>query len=142
MSDLNNCQNLKVWHLSVKKYYAYNGALHKGLISLPISFIIWVQINKHLQLFVVRFFWIEIRPLQVLRPWSNFLIFKCPQRFQAQIRDNSKLSHFCLVHLPRKIFLSWTILKLSWTKKFSRVKNSIFCFQKLFKMKFSDWKTF
>ena len=110
------------------------------MISLPISFIIWVQINKHLQLFVVRFFWIEIRPLQVLRPWSNFLIFKCPQRFQAQIRDNSKLSHFCLVHLPRKIFLSWTILKLSWTKKFSRVKNSIFCFQKSFKMNISCWK--
>ena len=39
-----------------------------------------------------------------------------------------------------KCFLSRTILKLSRTKILSMVKNSIFCFQKSFKMKLPDWK--
>ena len=39
-----------------------------------------------------------------------------------------------------KYFLSMTILKLSRTKILSRVKKSIFSFQKSIKMKFPDWK--
>ena len=40
-----------------------------------------------------------------------------------------------------KYFLSRTILKLSRTKILSRVKKSIFSFQKSIKMKFPDWKS-
>ena len=51
--------------------------------------------------------------------------------------------NFCLVPRPSartKYFLSRTILKLSRTKILSMVKNSIFCFQKSFKMNISCWK--
>ena len=48
--------------------------------------------------------------------------------------------------LPRpsartKNILSWTKFKLSRTKVLSRVKKSIFCLQKSFKMKLPDWKS-
>ena len=40
-----------------------------------------------------------------------------------------------------KNILSWTKFKLSRTKVLSRVKKSIFCLQKSFKMKLPDWKS-
>ena len=53
---------------------------------------------------------------------------------------------YYLIQMPRpsartKIFLSWTKFKLSRTKVLSRVKKSIFCLQKSFKMKLPDWKS-
>ena len=93
----------------------------------------------------IHYAWLLKAKNRLFNPGQNF----CPGQFkycpgQKIFCPSRWTRHY--IDMPRpsawtKNILSWTKFKLSRTKVLSRVKKSIFCLQKSFKMKLPDWKS-
>ena len=107
--------------------------------SFKIKFLVerTLKIYFQLEIFIMHGFWkqkVDFLTLDKIFVLDNLDISLDKKFF---VLDKTKIILiFALSICPDKIFLAWTILKLSWTKILSTVKNSTFCFQKLSKMNF------